>query len=1147
MSSDPALLNQQTGSVRDTDPNVRQRRASNPQSSVWVNASAGTGKTKVLTDRVLRLLLPGQDGQPGTKPHRILCLTFTKAAAAEMALRINEKLSEWAVMSDEELRQDLTKKLLGKPPTPQMMAAARKLFVEVLDSPGGLNIMTIHAFCQSLLGRFPIEAGLPPGFQLIEETQAASLLNQSKNQVLQTAADTGLKQALTVLSTEMNESQFADVLGSLCSEISQLRRILQGFKSPDTLYASVCKELGITPSDNKESVLSGFCRQYAPDLGILCQALSGGGVNDQKMGAAIQRWIECSSEQRAVDFQAYAEALITKTDKTPRAISKRLLGERPELAAILNTEVQRILDVQDRLCAIHNAKATHSLLLVGQAILDKFTEQKEALGLLDYEDLISKTLGLLTGQTKRRIDPAWVLFKLDGGLDHILIDEAQDTNPEQWEIISILSQEFFSGSGQSDIDRTVFVVGDEKQSIYSFQRAAPKEFERMRADFASQIQASGNNWHEEDMTISFRSTKSVLQLVDTVFQGEAASKGLGHDILPHDVFRNGEAGHAELWPLTESEETEKLEPWSPPTTIIESSSATNKLAGEIAAQIESWLVSGDILESKGRPIRAGDILILVRTRTALVGQLVKALKSKSIPVSGVDRLALNDSLAVQDLLIAADFALLPHDDLALATFLKSPFIGLCEDQLYALAIDRPGKLWDALQASGHENITDYCLNIINKAKYSSPYDFFAQILQTPCPANAESGIASILKRLGHDSMDPVDEFMSLALDKEGESNGSLQRFVHQFKKNTVEIKRELEEAGNAVRIMTVHGAKGLQAPIVFLPDTTRTHSSRRTPRLLWPDKTGLSVPLWAPRKASECKAYSKAFKTLEDALDDEYRRLLYVALTRAEDRIYIAGTKGKTGLLDDNWYRYVQEAFERTDIVEQDPQTGRLSISNPQIRPAEDKKPLNQKKSADTPLPDWFSKAMPEENIPPRPLVPSRPSVAEPSAISPLAGSEEYRYKRGNIIHALLQMLPDMDKGRWERAAKQYLASPAHGLPEDQQEMICTETLNILSHPDFAPIFGPGSIAEAPVTGLLDDKTLISGQIDRLLVTDHDILIVDYKTNRPPPDDVSGVPDQYRKQLDAYARTLAKIYPGRTIKTALLWTNVPALMEIERG
>ena len=1142
MSTDKAL--QQGESTGDSlDASVRQRRASVPDTSVWVNASAGTGKTKVLTDRVLRLLLPREDGQPGTKPHRIVCLTFTKAAAAEMAVRIGQTLSRWTVMPDEDLKEAL-KNLSGHTPSPATLQAARQLFVEVLDSPGGLNIMTIHAFCQSILGRFPLEAGLSPNFEVIEEAKAGQLLGQAIDETLLTAQNdenSALFEAVQSITREVHEAAFISLLSSISSERQQLQDILHKFRADQALKQAIENALNAPENLTETDIVTAFCTEAPPRLSALSSALAQGNAGDQKMAAAIQDWLNAPTEHRIRTFETYAAALILASRPEPRSIGKKTIESFPETPSLLNTEVQRILEAKDKIKARTNADLTHNLLMIGHHILQNYQSKKEALGVLDYDDLIACTQNLLKGD---KIDASWVLFKLDGGLDHILIDESQDTNPEQWSIVSSLAQEFFAGYGQTEDVRTVFVVGDEKQSIYSFQRAAPREFERMKTFFETKIKEAQQKWHKEDMVTSFRSTKAVLNLVDRVFALPAAGKGLGTEILPHDLSRHGEAGHVEIWPLIKGEQEEKEAPWTPPVTIKDTADAKQAMAVRIADTIKTWLDTGEKLESKGRPIEPGDILILVRTRSALVGHMVKALKARSIPVSGVDRLRLNQSLAVQDMLAMAEFALLPDDDLNLATILKSPFIGLNENQLYDLSYARSASLWDTLRQSDYEGIIRYLQSLIALSGRVNPHEFLTHLLYSPCPAHTENGLKAILSRLGKEALDPIDELVNLALRGNEEYCGSLQRFVHAIKRSDSDIKREMEEAGQAVRIMTIHGAKGLQAPIVFMPDTTRTHSSKRTDRLLWPDKTELNIPIWAPRKDDECKAYRAAFEAVEDTLEDEYRRLLYVAMTRAEDRLYIGGIENTKKNLDDSWYNYIHQAFENWDEALTDDETGNIAFTTPQTKTVETSQ-TTSKQTMHFDTPKWLYAPIPQEETPPRPLMPSRPSETVQAALSPLQSAGTDRFKRGNLTHTLLQMLPDIAPDEWEAAATRYLASPAHSIPPDLQADIARETIAVLNHPDFAPIFGPGSMAEVPITGMLDARTLISGQIDRLLITDHEIYIVDFKTNRPPPARDTEIPDIYRKQLESYARTMEKIYPDRIIKTALLWTDGPTLMPVK--
>lgn len=1135
-------------SVRAEDPNVIQRRAARPDQSVWVNASAGTGKTKVLTDRVLRLLLPRKGEEPGTPPHRIMCLTFTKAAATEMEVRIHETLREWAIFSDTQLRNALESKLLGEPPEPNQLRAARELFAKVLDSPGGLNIMTIHSFCQSVLGRFPIEANLPPHFKLAEDAQSAALLQQANNTVIgniQSLTDAQLAQSLSRIASELTEDNFQKLLSkNLLREITQLKKLKEACPTIDGLNTHIAQTLNIDPRDDENRAIADFCIVQNSDLGHIRKILLGGEKSHKAISDKLQIWIEAETDTRISGFWDYTTLLATQAG-TPRQF-KKLEREHPELTGMIGQEVARINETRNRINAIKNRDTTFALLHVGYAIIEEYERLKSRLALLDYEDLIAKTLELLSGKTSNIANALWVMFKLDGGIDHMLIDEAQDTNPEQWQIIKKITQEYFTGHGQTNIARTVFVVGDEKQSIYSFQRAAPQEFARMQNDYKAKLAQIDDNLHIEDMITSFRSTKSVLRLVDETFAPDIMRSGMGPQKLRHIPFhtRAKQPGHVEIWPIIEAQETEKLK-WELPLSISEGKNVQAELASQITTQIKHWLDTGKKLTAYDRPIEPRDILILVRTRSALVNHLVKKLKDAAIPVSGVDRMVLSSALVVQDMLAIARFALLPSDDLSLATILKSPLFGLQDTDLIEIAARRPSgqTVWDALQ--GHKtyaSIIAFCRQLITRAEKESPYVFFSRLLQESCPAHQSSGLQAIFTRLGFDARDPLEEFLNAALSAEKESGTSLQAFVQTIGKSEVEIKRELDSADNAVRIMTVHGAKGLQAPIVFLPDTLS--SASRLDKLIWPDKTGLAAPLWCPRKNDHSRIYDAAFEQYSGLMDEESRRLLYVALTRAEEQIYIGAAKKEKAKLDGSWYEALSAAFDRMEDT-QTIEDGRRFVYNPATEDAPDKK--KDKDVVEKILisdAHWLHTPMPEEERPPRPLTPSRPSESDPAHISPLLASANHRFKRGNIIHALLQTLPDIAEEKREAAAQLHLKSPAHALNTEEQKEIVKEVMAVLTHSDFAPIFGPGSLAEVPITGMLDDKTLISGQIDRLLITDAEILIIDYKTNRPPPKDTKDVPAQYIRQMEAYRRTLEKIYPDRPIRTALLWTYETSLMEL---
>ncbi len=1143
------------GAERPQDPNVVQRRAADPSTSAWVSASAGTGKTKVLTDRVLRLLLPREDGSPGTPASKILCLTFTKAAANEMRLRLSKTLSEWAACDDLNLTNTL-QKLIGRTPKSTEIIAARKLFAETTDVPGGLKIMTVHSFCQSVLGRFPLEAGIAPNFAALDESAARSLLSTAKTQTLSTikkpGSDPALSQALDHIAEYVNEDDFSILLKSIASERRQLSIILKKNFGLDGLYEALRKALNIPAGQTPDNLLAIACKDTSFDKEGLLSAcrtlLEGSESSDQPRGATIAAFLEKSVQERTAFYPQYKSAFLTEKQTIRAAlITKPAQKSNPAALDTLQTEALRILQLEETLNAARCALLTRDLLMLANAILETYTTLKANQNALDFDDLINKTLDLMEASAN---SASWVLYKLDQGLDHILVDEAQDTNPEQWEIVKILCEEFFAGENAAEAERTLFTVGDEKQSIYSFQRASPEKFAAMHGYFEQKIKEAGKKWDTVPISTSFRSTHSVLQAVDAVFSIDALRSGVSHSPVSHSPAheRGHQQGIVELWPLCETQDApqESDNFWEPPTTISTQQTSTSLLCEQITTRIENWLQSGEILASHNRPIRPGDIMILVRTRSALVSQLSRSLKNRNIPVGGLDRILLSNEIVIQDLLACAEFALLLTDDLTLACILKSPMIGLTEEELFALAHGRETSLWQALQQSPHTEITTYLKNLIAYSTTLRPYDFLCSLLYEPCPANGISGLQSIQIRLGEDTIDPILELLDLALNFEKDSGGHLQQFVQQMRNEAVEIKREQEDAGNHVRILTIHGAKGLQAPIVIMPDTIRSPGSggsKPDSKILWPEKIEtIDLPLWIPRKDMECASYTQAASLMKQREEEEYRRLLYVAMTRAEDRLYVCGQTGKKKPRDESWYFYVQQGLELTGAKTL--KDGTLRLDNPQIRDP-DRSASNKTIAADPiPLPAWLYKPAPTEPHPPRPLMPSRPSGVENPVLSPLQKSDEYRFYRGNITHKILQFLPETPQQNRSKTIQNFIAKSASDLPEKVQHSITQEIEAIMKHPDFAPIFGPGSKGEVPITGLTDDGRVISGQIDRLFITESEILIIDYKTNRPPPTNPKDVPQIYINQLRAYRDILAKIYPSHTIKCALLWTDGPNLMPI---
>ncbi len=1127
----------QQDAARDIDPNVLQRRASNPETSVWVSASAGTGKTKVLTDRVLRLLLPRENGTPGSPAHKILCLTFTKAGANEMSLRIAKTLGKWAVLKEEKLRAELDA-LFGRPPNKMEFAAARKLFAQVVDVPGGLKITTIHSFCKSVLGRFPLEARINPNFKELDESQSRELITQSQREVFTNLGKdrtNPLEQSVERLGELLNEDQFASILKNIISERTQLQAALKTTFDISGFYTTLCEMLQIEPNLKPEDIIQNACTDTAfakSDLAHAAQIMGAYGTQtDQDRANIIAAFIAAPESQRPDLIDSYKSAFITQKETVlARLCVKAVSNHDPKIPDIISQEAERLLHIIERIKRIKIAQHTRDIITVATDILDRYDALKMQQNALDFDDLILKTLALLQQRG------SWVHYKLDQGLDHILVDEAQDTNPEQWKIIDALCDDFFDGEGAKENTRTLFVVGDEKQSIYSFQRASPEEFIRRKREFKTRINSSGGQWQEIDLNISFRSTPSVLQSVDAVFAQAHVQRGVSESGITHIPYfkRAGQEGRVEIWPLTQTEKAEPQSIWEPPITVYGQKNASQDLADNIAAKIKLWIDSKEMLSSHSRPIEAGDIMILVQTRKAFVEQVIRALKTNNIPVSGADRMVLGTQIAVQDLLSALKFIALPEDDLNLACLLKSPMIGMDEETLFDLAYNREGSLWKSCQAKAHIDITAYLKTLLSMGYNEKPFEILKTILDTKCPANHKSAAAAINTRLGKDSNDPINEMLRLALNFEREATPTLQHFIQRFEKGESEIKREGEQSGGLVRIMTVHGSKGLQAPIVILPDTIATAKSapsRADKRLLWPNQTGLKLPLWSPGKPSDAQIFQDALERISTHHDAEYRRLLYVAMTRAEDRLYICGHKGPSDAPEECWYNLIKTAL------------GDAPITNPKTREADRIPKETDLPARDTTTPDWlFKPAEKEENL----AAAISPSRMEETAASPIDGLDTKRFLRGNLTHKLLQLLPDLPNDIWEAKAKTYLAHYGRDLSEDIQNQITGETLKILGDNTFSEIFGPGSLAEVPITGFLsDEKTPISGQIDRLLVKGDEILIIDYKTNRPPPLDPTAIPQIYIRQMRAYADILRQIYPGRVIKCALLWTDGPNLMPLD--
>ena len=1119
------------------------RRASNPRVSAWVDASAGTGKTTVLTARVLRLLLDG------ASPDRILCITFTRAAAAEMANRIIDRLGAWAVMDDAELFDSLHE-LTGERPDRDMQIRSRQLFAAIVDAPAGFRIQTIHAFCQSVLRRFPLEAGLAPHFDLLDDRTAGELLAEARQRVL---ADAGrapgqpLGRALAVLVDYMDERGFAALIQAVLAARRRLSRSIEAHGGVGLLIPLLWRGLGLEPGETTAMILDAACRDGAVDGAALrqaCAILASGSATDQKRAAGIAAWL--AAPDRPALWTDYVQQFLTAKGE-PNGSYARTKAHR-EMAPILDREAARLVAVLDRLRSAATASATEAMLVVAAGIFGHYERQKANRALLDYDDLIDVTRRLVESNAD------WVLYKLDGGIDHLLVDEAQDTNPDQWGIITALAAEFFAGEGARDANRTIFVVGDGKQSIYSFQGADPRALGPMRRHFERQIENIDKRLEEVDLTRSFRSTEPVLRLVDEIFASPEAADGVHDDPdtpLRHDLSRIDSPGLVELWPAFAPEAVDETDDsWPIGATVVAGRDPEMALADRIAAKIQGWLEGRATHGPSGAPIRSRDVMILVRRRTRFVAPMVRALKARGVPVAGVDRLSLTEPLAVRDLMALGRFLLLPDDDLTLATLLKSPLIGLDEEQLFALAHRRRGSLWSALlaaaetAAAGFEPARAWLAKLLAEVDFARPFELYSGILTTPCPGDEQgSGRRALWCRLGPDALDPLDEFLSAALDYERRHAPTLEGFIGWLEASDAEIKRELAGT-DAVRIVTIHGAKGLEAPIVFMPDTMQVPAPNTGPQLLWLDggEVDRAIPYWSPRaelRPTMCGALGAAN---HEAGMREYRRLLYVALTRARDRLYIAGWHGGRAPAAGHWYGLVEAGMRRLNaraIEGEDGTILRLDYAGTgreaSLTVAEPAAPVPQ-------LPGWALSAPAPEPRPFVPLAPSRielPGVTDPAVRSPATPSESARLRRGRAMHRLLQLLPGIAPTDRPAAAARLLPD----LSDLERSGMIGEALAVIDSPACARFFGPTSRAEVPIVGRIGVRG-IAGRIDRLLVEQDRVTIVDFKSGRLPLAGADDIPASYLAQMAAYRAVLRQIYPMRDIDLVLVWTDGPAIVTL---
>ncbi|MGB7319454.1 MAG: double-strand break repair helicase AddA [Planktotalea sp.] len=1086
-----------------------QVNAARPHVSTWLSANAGSGKTRVLTDRVARLLLAQ------VPPERILCLTYTKAAAAEMQNRLFKRLGEWAMLENDTLRAALRE--LGEEGAidGEALRNARTLFAAAIEAPGGLKIQTIHSFCSTVLRRFPLEANVSPQFAEMEE-RAADLLRE---EIIEEMASGKHAAVIMDLATVTGAYDLTDLSG----EIVRHRSALVAPPTDDAVY----KAFGLDPAMDENAIAAKvFIGGENVVLAALIPTLNASGPNDVKLAKKLS----LVTELNAAALPALEDAFLTndgrsKAGKIPaKAAQKGFVTHQDAL----DTWIERVEAARAARLKLSAAQKTLSLNRFAAAFLELYDARKQARGWLDFDDLILKTRDLLAKSEMAQ----WVLYKLDGGIDHILVDEAQDTSPAQWDVIERLTSEITAGEGaRGDVPRTIFVVGDKKQSIYSFQGADPREFDRMRGEFDTRLRPTNFPLEEAELHYSFRSAQCILELVDQTFEGHEPAGFAGSS---HLAFEGGPPGRVDIWPAIPKAEKAEGGDWSDTLDKLGENDETVLMARRIADEIGRMIAKESIFDSdekRFRSVRAGDVLILVQRRSDLFEEIIRACKAANLPIAGADRLKVGAEMAVRDLQALLSFLATPEDDYSLAVVLKSPLIGWSEKELFQLASDREARfLWQELRNAKerYPDVLTLLEDLRGQADFLRPYDLIERIL------TRHNGRKRLIGRLGREAEDGIDALLAQALSFEQSRIPSLTGFLTWMESDDLTIKRQLSQDRDEIRVMTVHGSKGLEAPIIIMPETQKRKNPAGGSIIEIDD-----LALWSVRNEDAPEIILNAKARRDEKQSEERMRLLYVAMTRAEKWL-ILGAAGDLGKSDEeSWYGMVSAAARNRPHVEHDFGFGIGIRIEPVPWDASDAPPPEDRVNEATALEPFF--------LSPAAKPPEQKETFGPSGLggakalpSEEALDEDAAKLRGTHIHLLLEHFAETPAENWQSIAQALLADA-----NDLSGMI-EEAKSVVNNPALQFLFAEGTLAEVPITARIEpiQGQILHGIIDRLVLGEKEIWVVDFKSNVAVPPNSSACPEALLRQMGAYHAALKQIYPDRAIRPAIVWTRDASLMEL---
>lgn len=1053
--------------------NISQLKASNPEISVWVSASAGTGKTKVLTDRVLRLLLSG------IAPEKILCLTFTNAAAQEMKSRIVNSLQNW------QNNPDNLEALLSRKPNIEEISIAKSLFTKLLLSPEQLAIHTIHSFCQKILQKFPFEANIQPGFKVLSEMEMKELSAKLIKDI-STELNGAMKHkaSFEFVLRNVHQLSFNELIMEIIYNQINFRDLFEEYKSVENYQAFQMNHAGIDREANS------YIKELIAKLKPLPNIPDDLQENELSLLEAYNKFLQ--EPEKIRKFSLLIDIFYTKTG-APR---KKMLTKKhseiyPHIAKALLEMQTLIMEYYESIKKARMIEATIHIYKVAEYIISKYSHFKHKLVSLDYDDLIYYTKKLLSDSDMHD----WVLYKLDGGISHLLIDEAQDTSPKQWQIIEDIMQEFYAGEYKADEDRTVFVVGDEKQSIYSFQGADVSNFSRVNNFIASKMKSARKKYEDIELEWVYRSAPQILELVSETFKDSYLKD------ISLKCFREDAKGEVEIWPILTSPSLRSGENsahstlfWPSVQEMEEEESLSKQLAKRIASYIKNYIDSGKIMPSTGKPACAGDFMILIRRRNEFTDEIISELKEADVAVAGIDRMLIMDHLSVKDIISAAKFALLPEDDLNLASLLKSPLIGMNDEEIAKYASTRKTSLYGTIPES------DILENLIHMGINLSAFDFLHNLIDV-------MGAREILVQAnGDDSSDALDELLNISIQHSKIGGTNLQSLIHWLEKSEVEIKRDIDSRDN-VRVMTVHASKGLESSIIIMPDTTKV--PRAKAHFLWKDENFL----WLGGSKNSNELYMEYKQDREDKDYQEYMRLLYVAMTRAEDHLVVCGYQPKEKLDEKCWYSLVKASVGNMGIGEAPP-----VIASKANQPRKNIN-LSCNKSSLSLLTITREK--------------NKPNYVR----SPLDKRMDISY--GIVLHKVLE--DSVKLGEFSLDKKHpYLLK----LPEIHQNHIMKKLPALFQAKEFTDLLKYPNVQTEASMGYMEDGAFKFGRIDLLAMSETEAIIIDYKSESEPPKNLKDVPELYVNQLNFYAGFIKKAYPNLQVTSKILWLENFSIMEI---